>query len=57
MYPFPYPRPDPDEFDAELVLTGFITEEERISRAYHRIFADALNRGPYRRSRRPRCVG
>lgn len=36
--------PDPDEMDIEAVRLGFMTEEERISAAYQRIFARQLKR-------------
>jgi hypothetical protein len=36
--------PDPDEMDREAVRLGWMTEEERISAAYQRIFARQLRR-------------
>jgi hypothetical protein len=44
MVPYPYPQPDPDEMDIEAVKHGWMTEEERISRAYRRILENMLRR-------------
>lgn len=43
--------PSPEEMDAEEVRLGFITEEQRIERAYQRIFKRALERYPFRKRR------
>lgn len=39
----PYPI-DPDEMDRESVRLGWMTEDERITAAYQRIFARQLRR-------------
>lgn len=43
--------PTPEEMERELLEGGFISEQEYISRAYQRIFANALRRSPFLRAR------
>lgn len=49
--PCPWPSKTPEERDAEMVALGFMTEEERIRRAYRRIHQEALDRSFFRRVR------
>ncbi len=48
-----YPRADIDEWETALVKAGFITEEERVRRAFRRILDEQLRRNLFTLEPRP----